>query len=216
MTAPGSTTALIIFAKAPVPGQVKTRLIPALGADGAAGLYKRMLRRTVDTACQADIGTIELYCTPDTGHEEFRALSRRYSLVSYPQRGPDLGSRMYQAMARALRHNTKVVLVGCDCPQIEVSDLIQADASLTSTCPLVLGPARDGGYVLLGARKLDPRLFSDIPWGTARVLTLTRQRARQLGWQLHELRMFQDVDRPEDLPFIADLPSLEACDEGGA
>ncbi len=214
MIVPGTGTALIIFAKAPVPGQVKTRLIPALGAEGATDLYRRMLHRTVVTACQANIGTIELYCTPDTGHREFRALSRRYSLVSYPQRGPDLGSRMYQAMARALRRNTKVILVGCDCPQIEVNDLIQAEASLTPTCPLVLGPARDGGYVLIGARKLDSRLFSDMPWGTAGVLTLTRQRARQLGWQLHELRMFQDIDRPEDLPFTVDLLSLEAGDEG--
>jgi len=195
-------TALIIFAKAPVPGLVKTRLIPALGVAGATQLYQRMLEKIVATACQSDFSCVELYCTPDTRHPVFQSLQTEHPITLRVQQGADLGLRMYQAMDHALSNFTKVVLIGCDCPQIKVADLFAAQASLTQHCPLVLGPAADGGYVLIGARKLDVRLFTDIPWGTEQVLDITRQRISELDWGYREIRQFNDIDRPEDLQYL--------------
>lgn len=199
MTESGEATTLIIFARAPIPGEVKTRLIPTLGVQGATALYRRLLHNTLELAGRSGFQRIELCCTPDSEHEEFRSLAGRYPLMLSQQQGQGLGHRMYQAMAQALRHCPRVILIGSDCPQLTLEDLQDARNGLTRYRPLVIGPAHDGGYVLIGARKLDPSLFADIPWGTSRVLSLTRRRISRLGWRWRELRTFQDIDRPRDL-----------------
>ncbi len=206
MTSHSNRALVIVFAKAPIPGQVKTRLIPALGPHDAAHLYQAMLHATLEMVSQAKFDGIELYCAPDTQHEVFQKLSLDYPIELCQQRGRDLGARMFHAMQAGLRRYDKVVLIGTDCLQLNITDLNQARSYLTDQFPIVLGPASDGGYVLIGAKTLSSTLFSDMPWGGDEVLELTRKSIQKLGWQWQEIRTLQDIDRPEDLHLLP--PSL--------
>ncbi len=194
---------LLIFARAPVPGAVKSRLVPALGADGAAALHARLLERTLATACAAR-ARVELWCTPAIDHPAFVAAAGRFDVTLHPQTEGDLGQRMYAALASVLEEGDRALLVGCDCPVLDAGDLHAAFAALDDH-DVVLGPAEDGGYVLVGARRLSPVLFEGVAWGGPRVLRQTRARLVALGWRWHELRTLWDVDRPEDLARLADL-----------
>jgi hypothetical protein len=200
----GAARRLLVFARAPVPGLVKTRLIPALGAAAAAALYGRLLERTLATACVVAPGQVELWCTPDTGAPAFAAAAERWGVSLHPQPPGDLGVRMHTALAAALDRGARALLVGCDCPALTADDLEQAFAALDAD-DVVLGPAADGGYVLVGARRLSPLLFMGIDWGGPRVLRQTRARLVALGWRWHELRTLWDVDRPEDLARLAEV-----------
>jgi rSAM/selenodomain-associated transferase 1 len=200
----GAARRLLVFARAPVPGLVKTRLIPALGAEGAAALHGRLLERTLATACAVAPGQVELWCTPDTGAPAFTAAAERWGVTLQRQPPGDLGARMHAALAAALDRGARALLVGCDCPALTAADLEQAFAAL-DTVDVVLGPAADGGYVLVGARRLSPLLFMGIDWGGPRVLRQTRARLVALGWRWHELRTLWDVDRPEDLARLAEV-----------
>ena len=189
-----------MFARAPVAGKVKTRLIPTLGGEGAAALHRRLTRRTLTAAVRSKVGPVTLFCSPDTRHGFFRGLKGELSVSLRSQRGADLGERMHHAMAFALSSHTAALLIGSDCPGIDPGYLRQAAISLNSgDDPVVLGPARDGGYVLIGARRLDRRIFHAVPWGTGQVLEVTRARLRGLGWGWRELAPLEDVDRPQDL-----------------
>lgn len=200
----GAVRRLLVFARAPVPGLVKTRLIPALGAAGAAALHGRLLERTLATACAAAPGRVELWCTPDTGAPAFAAAAEHWGVTLQRQPPGDLGARMHAALAAALDRGTRALLIGCDCPALTAADLEQAFAALDAD-DVVLGPAADGGYVLVGARRLSPLLFTGIDWGGPRVLRQTRARLVALGWRWHELRTLWDVDRPEDLARLAEV-----------
>lgn len=181
-------------------GKVKTRLVPALGEKGAAALHRRLTRRALTTAVESKLGAVILYCDPDTRHAFFRRLKADLLVPLRSQRGADLGERMHHAMTSALSSHRAALLIGSDCPGLDQQYLRQAVVSLTSgEVPLVLGPARDGGYVLIGATRLDRRIFHAVPWGTDRVLDETRARLRELGWGWRELAPLEDVDRPEDL-----------------
>ena len=190
---------IIVFAKAPVPGAAKTRLIPALGERGAARLHERFVRRTVETARTAFPGAVELCCAPDASHPFFRGIE---GVRLDEQGGGDLGARMHRALARTLRGADAAVLIGADCPALTSDDLLAAAARLAEGADAVLGPADDGGYVLIGARRVVPELFDGIAWGGARVLDEQRDRLRALGWRWSELPPLWDVDRPEDLERI--------------
>jgi rSAM/selenodomain-associated transferase 1 len=184
-----------------VAGKVKTRLIPVLGGEGAAALHRRLTRRAVTAALDSKLGPVTLFCTPDTRHRFFRGLKGELGISLRSQRGGNLGERMRHAMAFALLSHTVVLLIGSDCPGIDPRYLRQAAVSLNSSGdPIVLGPATDGGYVLIGARRLDRRIFDTVPWGTGQVLEVTRARLRELGWGWRELAPLEDVDRPQDLP----------------
>ncbi len=198
MSLPGSHR-LLVFAKAPEPGRAKTRLIPALGAEGAADLQARLVRHTLAGAAQSRASTV-LWCHPDPGHRFFRACAKDFGIVLRAQHGGDLGERMANAFAAVLEEGP-AVLIGTDCPALEPGDLDEAFAALHDH-DAVLGPARDGGYYLLGLRRPDPRLFADIRWGTCHVLAETRERLAQLGWQWQELEVKSDIDRPEDLAHL--------------
>jgi hypothetical protein len=200
----GAARRLLVFARAPVPGLVKTRLIPALGAEGAAALHRRLLERTLATACAVAPGRVELWCTPDPAAPAFAAAAERWGVVLRRQPPGDLGARMHAALAAALDSGTRALLIGCDCPALTAADLEQAFAALDAD-DVVLGPAADGGYVLVGARRLSPLLFMGIDWGGPRVLRQTRARLVALGWRWHELRTLWDVDRPEDLARLAEV-----------
>jgi len=196
---PGKPDAvLIVFARAPVPGKAKTRLAAAIGVEAAAQLHARLVERAVATALAACTGTVELHCAPDTHHPFFARIASRHGVVLRSQGRGDVGARMHRALARALRAAHAAVLIGCDCPVLRASDLRRAVRDLQAGADAVFAPAADGGYALVGLRRSAPRLFSDIEWGSARVMATTRRRLRELGWQWRELREIWDVDRPED------------------
>lgn len=186
---------IAILSRAPISGHTKTRLIPLLGADGAVRLQGWLLRRTVTTALAADCGPVTLWCTPDTRHPDFLACQQIGLLKLRQQADGDLGSRMLAAIAANTPDATLVI--GTDCAAWTPELLRQAAAALTDH-PAVLIPAEDGGYVLIGLREPEARIFSAIQWGTPQVLESTRQRLQQLGWSWAEFPPLWDVDRSED------------------
>lgn len=197
---------LLIFAKAPEPGGVKTRLARVLGAVGAASLSRGLLIDTLERFAGASLAPIELWCWPNRAHPLFRALEQRFGVSRHTQVGTDLGERMGLAARSALaRGASGVLLLGTDCPALEPSHLHAALGAL-ATHDAVLGPVEDGGYALLGLKRDEPLLFEAIPWGGAGVAALTRLRLQRLGWSWWELPLLWDLDRPEDLARITALP----------
>lgn len=190
---------LLIFAKAPVPGRVKTRLAGRLGARGAAELYKRLLRRTLGIARAARLCPVELWCAPDARHGFFADCRRDYGVRLRRQRGGDLGRRMNHALNRALAGKAYAVLIGGDCASLGAAELRQALARLAAGTGAVLGPAADGGYLLVGLRRPCPALFRGIAWSTPTVLAATRRRLDRAGLAWMELPAGWDVDTPADL-----------------
>jgi rSAM/selenodomain-associated transferase 1 len=196
------TTPILVFAKSPVPGEVKTRLIPALGAAGAAALHERLTDRALATAAAAAVGPVELCCTPDASHPVLVALARAHA-ATLAQQGPgNLGDRMHAAFARALAGAPAAIVIGCDCPVLTSQHLREAAAVLAGGADAVLAPAEDGGYVLVGLARPEPSLFAGIAWGGPDVLEHTRRRLAALGWRSQELETLWDVDRPADVARI--------------
>jgi rSAM/selenodomain-associated transferase 1 len=195
-----------VFAKAPDPGRVKTRLAPALGEGGAAVLAARLARRAIETALAAAIGPVELWCAPDVAHDFFRVCARRHGVALRAQGDGDLGARMHRAMSDGLARHARCVLVGCDVPEMSPGDLAAAAEALAADAEIVLGPAEDGGYWLIGASAARAELFDGLPWGSDAVLDETRRRARAHGLSLHELPSRWDLDRPEDLARLRAWP----------
>ena len=190
---------LLIFAKAPIPGHSKTRLAGKLGARGAARLHARLTRQTVTTALRAQLAPLQLWCAPSSTHGFFAACRRDYPLTLHRQHGADLGRRMHHALTRALRGSGSAVLIGSDCPALTPAVLKNAFAALRDGADVVLVPALDGGYVLIGVRRSAARLFQAVRWGSERVLAQTRRRLRQLNLTCVELPALADVDTPADL-----------------
>jgi rSAM/selenodomain-associated transferase 1 len=198
---------LLVFAKAPVPGQVKTRLAGKLGRIGAAKLYQRMLQQTLVTATSGRLCPVQLWCAPDTRHGFFKACRRAFGVSLHPQHGSDLGQRMQHALITVLRANPYVLLMGGDCLSLGVDELRFALAVLAAGQEAVLGPAADGGYLLLGLRRPHSALFRGIHWGSDQVLAATRRRLRRAGLTGVELPTGWDVDHPRDLRRLQRLSS---------
>jgi rSAM/selenodomain-associated transferase 1 len=190
---------VIVFARAPQPGKVKTRLIPALGEAGAAALHRRLVMHSLDASVTAGFGPVELWCAPDAGDPFFRECERGFGVSLHPQGDGDLGARMQHAFESALAHAGRAILVGSDIPALSAQYLRDAEGALAGGDDVVIGPAEDGGYVLIGLSRCDPELFREIPWGGPKVLPETRRRIAALRWRLSELPALWDVDRPEDL-----------------
>lgn len=190
---------IIVFAKAPVPGEVKTRLIPALGALRAARLHTQLTRHALGTARAAGCGPVELH------------LTRRHSLfkAAVLQRGGDLGERMHRALSRARK---PAILIGADCPMLTPGDLRRAMRWLRGGCDAVLAPAADGGYALIGLRRARREVFRGVDWGSSTVFGKTRSNLAGLRWRA--LRTVWDVDRPEDLPKLRWLRLSSAARRG--
>ena len=195
--APGTETLIIVFARAPEPGMAKTRLMPLIGAEGAARFHGSMIRHTLGTALNARIGPVELHCAPDTQHAFFRICAGRYRAALFPQIGADLGARMQRAFEHGLAAHRRVIIIGCDCPLLKTYHLREAQSALADH-DAVFVPAEDGGYALIGLRRCDARLFDGIEWGGDSVMASTRERLRDLNWRWHELETLWDIDRPED------------------
>ncbi len=190
---------LMIFAKAPMPGKVKTRLIATLGEEGASSLYKKMALYCIKEAVEAGVGSVDLWCTPSSDHPFFEECVKRFQVNLCHQIGGDLGQRMAHAFSEALKTSSHALLMGSDCPSLTREDIRTSKEALKRGDDAVIVPSEDGGYVLLGLRQCAQELFSGIPWGTERVLDETRTRLRRLGWRWQELPKRWDVDRPEDL-----------------
>ncbi|MBE0627616.1 MAG: TIGR04282 family arsenosugar biosynthesis glycosyltransferase [Burkholderiales bacterium] len=196
----------MVFAKAPTPGRVKTRLIPALGAKGAAALQRRLIERTLGTAEEARPGTLELWCAPGPDDPFFAACALRHGISLRTQCDGDLGVRMALALESALAAGSPGILIGCDCPAFTAAYLREAAAALADGNDAVLGPAEDGGYVLIGlARPAPAQFFAGMPWGTAAVMQETRVRLMRGNMRWRELAPLWDLDRPEDLQRLHQL-----------
>ncbi|MEA3193489.1 MAG: uncharacterized protein QOD26_1822 [Betaproteobacteria bacterium] len=191
--------AVIVFARAPLPGRAKTRLVAKLGAWGAARLQARLTERAVQSAVASRCGPVELHGTPRAAHPFFQRLRHRYAIGLHEQSGNDLGERMHHALRMALRRHRYALLIGVDAPELRATDLRRALRLLRSGCDVVIAPAEDGGYALIGCRRARRPVFERIDWGGNEVCAQTVERfARQcLRWRA--LRTVWDVDRPADV-----------------
>jgi len=201
---------LMIFCKAPVPGQVKTRLISELTAEQAAGLHIELSTQTLQRAIESNLCPVQLWCSPTIDHAFFSASAAAYPITLRQQQGADLGERMHHAFCSALADYSHALLMGCDCPSLTGRDLEQALAALKQDNEIVLAPAEDGGYVLVGLNQPHSELFDNMPWGTAKVLEQTRNRIEHHKLRHHELSEQWDVDTPADLARYKKL-ILQTC-----
>ena len=202
------SAALVIFAKAPVAGLAKTRMIPALGPQGSAGLAQQLLLHAVQQAAQVPWDALELCVSPDTTHPAFAQAqhiaqqigkdTRQGHLSLSVQGDGDLGARMHRALVRGLSRHSAVLLMGTDAPGLNATVLQQAAQAL-QTHDAVFVPAHDGGYALVGLRQPVPELFEGMVWSTASVMAETRIRTHQAGLRWCELAPVHDMDEPTDL-----------------
>lgn len=192
-------TVLLIFCKAPVAGQVKTRLIPALTAEQAAQLHIELSLNTLQRATQQPLCPVQLWCTPSINHEFFSSAAHQYPITLHQQQGEDLGARMNHALCTALKEYKRAILLGCDCPSLTPQDLAAAITALNTQTAAVLAPAEDGGYVLIGLNRPHPELFTNMAWGNPQLMTATRARCQQHQIAYAELTTQWDVDTPIDL-----------------
>lgn len=202
-----STNCLIIFTRYPQPGKAKTRLIPALGAEGAAELQRQMTEHTlaqVQTLQTAYPISVEIWFAGTGPEHETTDRQRMQNWLGaewnyQAQHGEDLGARLIYAIQSAFESGMqRVVTIGTDCPQLNAAALEQAFRALQQQ-DIVLGPATDGGYYLIGLRRFVPQLFQNIAWSSELVLQQTVEAAESLGLSVAYLNMLSDVDRPEDL-----------------
>ena len=184
-------TRIVIFAKGPVPGQVKTRLIPALGEEGAAALAQQMLLDTCREALAAEVGAVELCLSGPLGEKP-------EGIEVTDQGEGDLGQRLARAAKRVIRGGEAAIFIGTDCPELDAARLQKASSELKAH-DAVLHPVFDGGYALLGLKHYEPSIFSGIKWSTLSVAADTIARIRALGWSLNIGDTLRDVDEPADL-----------------
>ena len=196
-----SETVIQLFARPPVAGRVKTRLMASLGADKALAVYRYCLRHSLSLARDSDFDH-QLWLTETSRDPLFEGET------IHLQQGVDLGQRMYHAMRSALDADNgyrQVILIGSDCIDL-CQTLLQRVVARLSSHQLVMVPALDGGYVLIAAREsIDPVLFRNIEWGTATVLVQTLERAMRAGIDTFLLNPLRDIDRLEDMQQYAEL-----------
>lgn len=189
---------IAIMAKAPIPGLAKTRLIPVLGASGAARLQRSLTRMTVACALDAQLGAVTIWCAPDSRHRFFGALKHTTGVNLLVQSSGDLGDRMHTAF-RLHCDRGPVLVVGTDCPVLRPEHLREAARALVAGDDAVFHPAEDGGYALVGLRAPQPALFANMAWSTSSVMSDTRARAHAQGLRVREFETLWDVDLPEQL-----------------
>ena len=199
MAADREPVLLIQFAREPQLGQVKTRLAAGIGDDAALDVHCALVEWVAGRALGARLGPVELHVAGDCSAALFEHCRQLGVSAFRSQVQGDLGQRMYRALQAGLARFERVLLIGSDCPGIDADYLAAAALALTRS-PLVLGPAVDGGYVLIGATRVDASLFTEMPWGSEVVYATTLQRLHALGWEYAELPPLADIDRPEDLP----------------
>jgi uncharacterized protein len=195
-----TSTRIALMARAPLPGQAKTRLVPQLGEAGAAALAQRLLAHAVAQAVQAALGEVTLWASPDASHAAFADAQQRHGVTLATQlAGADLGARMAHVFSSSFAQvSGPVLLMGSDIPGLTAPVLQQAALALQSH-DAVFVPALDGGYALVGLQAPAPSLFNDMVWSTPQVMAHTRARLRAAGLRHHELAPLPDIDEPADL-----------------
>ncbi|MFK8067601.1 MAG: TIGR04282 family arsenosugar biosynthesis glycosyltransferase [Gammaproteobacteria bacterium] len=186
---------ILIFCKAPIPGEVKTRLTPHLTSDQAAELYKQLANETINLVIQSKLCNVELWCSPDTKHSFLKS----FELDLKQQQGNDLGERMSNAFSASLESFSSVVLIGTDSPSMTIDLLDRTLSELENKSDVVIAPAEDGGYTLIGMNNHYGSIFENVLWGSERVFDQTIEKINALNLNLHLLPMQWDLDRPDDL-----------------
>lgn len=189
---------LLIFTKSPVLGEVKTRLQPDFSPEQSLILHKKLMLNTLELTKELNNIDVDLCCTPNRNTSFFLECENKYPVTLIDQQGADLGERMAFAISVSLQTYSKVIIIGTDCPDMDEHYIKMAIEALNEN-DVVIGPAADGGYVLLGLTRFSPELFSNILWGSDTVLKQTRDILNEIDWSWHELEEKHDVDRPEDL-----------------
>jgi len=187
-----------VFCKAPLAGTVKTRLMPQLSAGQATDVHRRLALRTLELVCSAHLCPVQLWCSPSVDHPFFTEAAEKYALTLMTQANGDLGQRMDAALSAGIGQFGHALLIGCDCPSLTRNDLIEALNAITGRHDVVLAPAEDGGYCLIGLKQARPELFQGIDWGSPEVLSQTRAKISALMLQCHELQTQWDVDDYSD------------------
>ena len=206
MTGSSVSQRLLVFAKAPVAGQVKTRLQPRFTPQQSVAIHRRLVEHCLATVSNLADTSIELWV--GSGHPWWAELAAVYPVQLHYQRGMDLGERMATAFQQALPVADKVLVMGTDCPFINGEYLQQAFQQLEDN-QLVIGPAEDGGYVLIGLKQPQPPLFQQISWGSDQVLQQTLHQAARCQLSCAALATLMDIDRPEDVQRLQQLlPAL--------
>lgn len=186
---------IMVFCKAPEPGKVKTRLAKTLGDTIATTIHKHLALHCLNNLVDAGVAPVELWCEPDVGHDFFQYCEENFGVVLKKQKGDCLGKKMENAFLSMLSQCRHSIVIGTDCPAMNADYLVSAFTSLQHY-DSVIGPAEDGGYVLLGLRKPQPQIFVDMPWGTSEVFDKTMSR---FTGNVKKIATLWDVDHPEDL-----------------
>lgn len=206
MAASHNSHLIIQFAKEPRAGKVKTRLASVLSENERNQLHSEMTA----WVCKSlhALGPFQLWVSGNPHHKLFKDLQQQFNISLHTQQGNDLGERMAHALQQGLEQFTKVIIVGSDCPFIDANYCQQALHALDDS-EVVVGPAHDGGYVLLGLRKFNSNLFSNIEWGGDKVFAATIDKIKNASMTFQALASLADVDRPEDLSLLNNdnLPS---------
>tara|TARA_A100001518_G_C1226396_1_gene75961 strand:+ start:429 stop:1061 length:633 start_codon:yes stop_codon:yes gene_type:complete len=193
---PLSDITLLVFAKAPIPGKVKTRLMPALDAEQACSVHVALLEQTLEVACRAFPATrVQLWGGLEPHHPVLKTLAAHHGIECHAQRAGDLGQRMHAALAA---QRGPAILIGSDCPVLTPTMLKRCSEALYDH-DLVMLPAEDGGYALIGGHRLSRRLFTGMVWGRSDVATQTLLRAKELALRVACSDTVWDVDMPQDL-----------------
>lgn len=187
---------ILVFCKAPVPGQVKTRLAQGIGDIPAARLHESLAHHCLQNLTTAGVAPVQLWCAPDRHHPFFRDCRARYGVELHEQAGDDLGGKMLHAIESTLGETSHCVVVGTDCPVMDGAVVRQALEALHAGADGVIAPAEDGGYALVGMSRAMPAVFSGISWGSSDVMAQTRLK---MSGRWRELATLWDIDRPEDL-----------------
>jgi len=190
---------IIVFCKSPIAGQVKTRLMPQLSADQATQVHRELTLRVLSTLSVAKLCPIQLWCSPDTSDPFFTECAEQYALSLHRQQGNDLGERMHNAISQSLAKSDRVLLIGCDCPSLTIDDFAFSLNQLQNDHDVVFSPAEDGGYVMVGMKKPQDLLFTNMTWGHENVLSTSYERVHKAGLNLIETRRHWDVDTFKDL-----------------
>ena len=201
---PKKSNKLLIFTKSPILGKVKTRLQPDYTPEQSLTVHKRLMLNTLELTKNLKDFDIELCCAPNRNTSFFLECEKNFPISLNNQEGADIGERMAFSLSVSLKTHEKVIVIGTDCPDIDEDYITQAFAALSEN-DAVIGPASDGGYVLLGLTKFSMALFTDISWSSDKVFAQTKKVFENLSWSLKELGIMHDLDRPEDLLKYQDL-----------
>jgi len=208
---------ILVFARDPQPGRVKTRLIPSLGEQGALDLNLRLLDRVLGRVRAAGIDHVELWSDREPVSDRLAGLAARHGISGIRiQQGGDLGARMAHALETTLAEGALPVLVGSDLLDLTARHCRDAGAALRGGADAVFAPTLDGGYGLVGLAAPWLEGFVDMPWGGPSVMEETRRRAGASGLERVELEPLRDLDEPADLALLAEIPELAAWARGGS